>query len=341
MDTNTAIQLLKQTSGFSFELVSQDFRLTSDFICDAVLKTRAQQKEMTFWLLKSEKEVKENPKYLLALNRAAKNLKAGIIFMAPSISNKLKKEFEERGISYLDIEAKKASIGRPLNTNKIRYDNSKTLSIASPSSLALQLLFLYRVKDVNLSFDKMGKATETSAATAHKAFKELQSLGLIIPTGDGQRGIFQKKDGLIFDWIENYNKKVRQKNLLGTYRFINTSEPKLISMVQDYQFDQIIWAGGDLGANEQGGNIAPKHYSFYTKEESLNSIKRGLKLIPDKQGPVSIYRKFWNFEWNKDGLSHTAPPIVVAADLMNENEPRATNVAREILMEWHNVKSRD
>ena len=55
------------------------------------------------------------------------------------------------------------------------------------------------------------------------------------------------------------------------------------------------------------------------------------RLIPDENGKVKVYKKFWN-DYNVGG--NTVDPILVYADLMNTGDGRCMETAKKLLDEY-------
>jgi len=52
------------------------------------------------------------------------------------------------------------------------------------------------------------------------------------------------------------------------------------------------------------------------------------KVVPDPEGNIKVYQKFWNYpiQWQKP----TAPPLLIYVDLMLTADPRCQGIAKQI-----------
>jgi hypothetical protein len=54
-----------------------------------------------------------------------------------------------------------------------------------------------------------------------------------------------------------------------------------------------------------------------------------LKLIPDQNGEVTLHERFWHFQWK----SLSAPPLIIAADLLGSTDQRLKTIGKNLLRE--------
>src|SRR5450631_35076 len=80
--------------------------------------------------------------------------------------------------------------------------------------------------------------------------------------------------------------------------------------------DETVW-GGEPAAEEMTKYLHPEIYTLYTTMPKID-IMRKAKLVPDQNGNVEVYKKFW-----KDDITdNNAPPLLVYADLVITDDPR-------------------
>ena len=100
---------------------------------------------------------------------------------------------------------------------------------------------------------------------------------------------------------------------------------------KDLELDttKTVW-GGEPAAELLTNYLKPAEFTIYTGESRMELIKN-YRLIPDDKGNVEVYEKIWR----NDGLEHkTAPPLVVYADLMENNDRRSIETAQKIYDEY-------
>jgi hypothetical protein len=81
--------------------------------------------------------------------------------------------------------------------------------------------------------------------------------------------------------------------------------------------------GGEPGADLLTNHLHPAILTLYTEETRTELIKN-YRLIPDVDGNVIVYQKFWKFD---DVNYSIAPPLLIYADLLYTNETRCIETA--------------
>ena len=81
------------------------------------------------------------------------------------------------------------------------------------------------------------------------------------------------------------------------------------------------WWGGEPAAFLRDGYLRPQKWDVYVEESADCLIATG-RMIPDPEGEIYVYRKFWTGE--------DIPIIVVYADLLSTGDDRCTEAAGRI-----------
>ena len=71
--------------------------------------------------------------------------------------------------------------------------------------------------------------------------------------------------------------------------------------------------------------MKPDERTIYTKETKAELIKN-YRLIPDPNGNIKVYKKFWD----KGDNGNSVPPILAYVDLMNTGDQRNIETALKI-----------
>lgn len=147
----------------------------------------------------------------------------------------------------------------------------------------------------------------------------LAQLGYIkIVNGKVQR--FSLKKDLLDEWMYAYEKKLKPDLLIGTFRFADNTK------FSDWK--TIDLSGGDLWGGEPGAAMLTKYLrpailTIYSDQPYAEIIKN-YRMLPDSNGNIKIYRKFWLHAEND---SKTVPPALVYADLMTTGDSRCIETA--------------
>jgi len=323
----TNISFIKNHIQNSFNVkiknISDRVTLSSSFTCDAVVEIKHLGNTFTYWVL-SYDHADKNKWYAVA--RASTALKAGLIIIAEVIPSKLKNEFKNKGVSFIELSSQKKYLGYPINSVAAQK-KGRLSNFLSPASIKLQLLLFYDPHSLNESFITLGKKVGVSSVMVHKVFKVFEKMNLILPIDTKRRGSFNFNIETVKNWANNFNLKMREK------LFIIRCSGEIIPTYKE------VFYGADLGAVKIGGQIKPQKYILYIDPKNKIEIMKKMNLRPDPNGNVLLYEKCWSFVWdpNKD-LKNIAPPAVIAADLMMEQDPRATQIAIDIIERYHGVE---
>ena len=99
------------------------------------------------------------------------------------------------------------------------------------------------------------------------------------------------KKNLIDKWAYEYVRKLKPSLLIGTFRFANSENlGKLARTRLKYRAYPM---GGEPGADVLTTYLRPEELTLYT-EENISTLIKKFHLLPDSQGNVKVYQKFWN-----------------------------------------------
>jgi hypothetical protein len=60
-------------------------------------------------------------------------------------------------------------------------------------------------------------------------------------------------------------------------------------------------------------------------------MQRALRLVPDRQGPITLFRPFGRrWQWKAVESVLVAHPLLIYAELLQSDEPRALEAAEQI-----------
>ncbi|WP_081048754.1 type IV toxin-antitoxin system AbiEi family antitoxin [Myroides odoratimimus] len=86
--------------------------------------------------------------------------------------------------------------------------------------------------------------------------------------------------------------------------------------------------GGELAASKLTNYLIPKDYEIYYSEDLIDIAKQ-FKLIPDNNGNLKIYNKFW-IDNNESYNQTLASNLIIYADLIGTNNDRNRETAQII-----------
>ncbi len=230
----------------------------------------------------------------------------------------MRKRCIELGINFLDVSG---NCHVTIPGLFVHVEGIPSLLKEKKSDLSLRrqgmslLLYLCTIKDNKLPLYKdLAQISDVSLGTVKNVVDGLMDGGFIFKS---DRGLFLKnRIRLLETWATLYNQSQRNKMLLGrmTWRM---DESKWSSV----ELPEGMFWGGECGAYLKNGYMRPASFCIYTKASISLLIKKGI-MIPDPNGEVAIYKKFWN-----DEVSTSVPLAMLFADLIESGEGRCIEAA--------------
>jgi hypothetical protein len=251
-----------------------------------------------------------------------------LLVIANRIFPTIKEELRQHNIAYLEtngnIFIKQGNVFLWLDTQKPLLQEKDKLNRAF-SKTGLKVIFQLLIdKDIiNLPYRDIAKQTEVGLGNINYVFNGLKEMNFLVLLNKDEK-LLNNKQALIDKWITAYIEKLKPSLKLGTFRFLK--EDDFIHWKKINLRNQQSWWGGEPAGDLFTNYLQPAELTIYTTE-SRNDIIKNYRLIPDDNGNVVVYKKFWNHYPVNDNL---APPLVVYADLLQKNDRRCTETANKI-----------
>lgn len=180
---------------------------------------------------------------------------------------------------------------------------------------------------LNKTHRELAALYQMALGNVHNVFKNLQENGYLLQTGNtrNRQYRFLNKKKLLEEWIIAYAETLKPALYIAGFRFLKGEgfdEWKKVALNKGETF----WGGepaGDILTNY----LKPAIFTLYTTEEK-NELIRNYRLVPDINGNIAVYNKFWHYD--EDNKNNTAPPLLVYADLMNTGDARCMETAQRI-----------
>jgi hypothetical protein len=199
-----------------------------------------------------------------------------------------------------------------------------------------QLLFAFATaKDAgSWSVRKLAEFAGLSKSKLAKVEQQLVAQGVLIESEEGFR--LRDRSKLPEQLLRGYELALRPKLFLGRFRSPAHEMDEMLAAVRDsLAKDSIRWS-------ITGGPAAYLLQKFYRGLElpifieSLNDpLRRRLRLIPDKSGPLIFLRSFGSIAfWRESESFPIAHPSLIYSELMYSSDPRAHKAAEEIKREY-------
>lgn len=201
----------------------------------------------------------------------------------------------------------------------------KTASNRAFTRTGLKALFylLQHQNAINGPYRKLAEAAGVAVGNIKNIIDGLREAGFILQVTDKQLALQNKRE-LLERWVVGYGEILRPALFLQAYHFF---DKKKLAHWQDLNFDknEMAW-GGEPGADLLTHYLKPETLLLYTPKK--NTLAADWTLIPNEQGVLTTYEKFWKDE-PTDPMGY-APPLLLYADLLLTHDPRCLDTANII-----------
>lgn len=247
------------------------------------------------------------------------------LLVANRIFPKIKEEFREKGIPYLEangnIFLKKEGLFLFIDTQKT-LDIEKTKGNRAFTRTGLKVLFylLQHKEAIHLPQRELADLTNVALGNIPQIIDGLKETGYLIPLNN-KTYVWENRKALLERWIAEYATILRPKLVKERY----TLKRNWNEIPLDNQ--RTVW-GGEPAADLLTNHLRPEKFLLYTKENRMDLIKK-YKLMPDKNGEVEVLEMFWENKMDK-----TAPQLLVYADLVLEGGKRNKETSEKIYHDY-------
>jgi hypothetical protein len=190
------------------------------------------------------------------------------------------------------------------------------------TGLKVILLFLLDGEKINNTYREIAKETGIAIGNVKLILEGLIDEGYALKRNEKQLKLTNKKE-LLQKWVTAYNEKLKPSLFIGNFKFLN---PNDFNNWKNLNIDntKTLW-GGEAAGNILTGYLIPEILTLYTEEKKLEIIKN-YRLIPDNEGNIKIFQKFWHLEDYNTLIQY----IITYADLMGTNNRRCIETAQKI-----------
>ena len=315
---NTALENLEKNTG----LVGI-FRDYHDKMTDGELELVFKNKRH-FFLVEVKKELR--PIQLAQLTFKQQKLKKRVMLVAEHIVPAAKEELRELEIPYLEVNG---NVYLKLNGNLIWVELGTTPKVReeknrafTPTGLRVVFAILLEPAIIHQTQREMADATRVGLGQINNVLNGLKKDGFLIRKNKNQVTLRHREE-LFQKWVVSYEQRLKPKIKIGNFKFVKPEDFEHWNKI-NLDIDQTIW-GGEPAGNILTDYIYPQKLTIYTDENRMELIKN-YRILPDNEGNIEVYRKFWYKETNQ----LTVPPELAYADLINSNDKRCRDTAKMI-----------
>ena len=202
-------------------------------------------------------------------------------------------------------------------------DKEKTNRAFTKTGLKVIFEFLLDEGLINAPYREIARKTKAGLGNMNYVMNGLKDEGFLVLMDKKHYRLVNKKQ-LLEKWIALYPQKLKPTLRIGKYRFLKTDD--FINWKNLKLQPMKTWWGGEPAGDLLTHYLKPATLTLYTVE-LRDELIRHYRLIPDENGQVEVFERFWDTNQVNDNL---VPPILVYADLMNTGDARCVETAKKI-----------
>ncbi|MBU1821944.1 MAG: hypothetical protein KKG00_10605 [Bacteroidetes bacterium] len=195
------------------------------------------------------------------------------------------------------------------------------------TGLRVLFAFLQDQELINLPYRQIASQTGTSIGNITHIVNGLKQGGYLVNVSKNEYQ-FQRWNELLSQWTAAYGQTLKPSLSVGRFRFVardGFDQWKSLKL----NTPKTLW-GSEPAGELLTGYLKPAELTLYT-EENRGELMKNYRLIPDEEGSVQIYRKFWQ---EQEADQPTVPPLLVYADLINSHDRRCNETAQKVYDEY-------
>ena len=254
------------------------------------------------------------------------------LWVAEHIFPKIKDELRKNEIGYLETNG---NIFINIPGIYIFIDNKKPLShekikanrTFGKTGLKVVFHFLLNNNFINNSYRLIAKQTGVALGNINYVITGLKESGFLISVNKNEYQLIHKKQ-LLEKWMVAFNENLKPSLFIGKFRFLH-KEDEINWKMLPIKIGKTYW-GAEPAADLLTNYLKPQMFILYT-DESRSELIKNYKLVPDDNGTIEVYKKFWQ---HNEINSNIAPTQLVYADLINSGDGRNIETAQKIFNEF-------
>lgn len=250
------------------------------------------------------------------------------LVIAENLFPKIKHALIEHGIAYIEMNGnmniENENLLLKIDGKPKKYLQAEKYGRAfTKAGLKAIYLFLTNENEINDTYREIAKNAGIAIGNVKLIHEGLIEEGYALRANKKELKLINKKE-LLQKWIAAYTEKLKPTLYLGNFRFNN---PDMFVKWKKLNLERTLtqW-GGEGAGNIYTDYLQPEVLTLYTNEKKTNLINE-YGLLPDPEGNVIIYEKFWK---DKKPFKNVVTPIVAYADLLATGNRRCIETAQKI-----------
>lgn len=250
------------------------------------------------------------------------------LVIAENLFPKIKGELIAQGIAYIEMNGN-INIETENILLKVEGKRKKLLQPEkfgrAFTKAGLKAIFLYLTKEIEINdtYREIARNAGIAIGNVKLIHEGLIEEGYALKLNDKRLKLTNKKE-LLEKWVTAYIEKLRLTLHIGNFRFNNPDDFFKWKNL-NLEKTQTQW-GGEGAGNIYTEYLNPEVLTLYTTEKKADIIKE-YKLLPDPNGNVIVYEKFWK---DHQKFKNIVPPVIAYADLIATGTRRCIETAQKI-----------
>lgn len=251
-----------------------------------------------------------------------------LIVIAETIAAPVKDTLRTKGIAYLEANGN-AYINHGYTTifidgnNPIRELKPVTNRAFTKTGLKAVFHLLNDPQAITRTYRQLAEETGLALGNIKYVIDGLNEAGFILPL-DKRKVILRNKKALLERWLAGYRETLKPDLLKGIYKMWKEEIRENWQAINLNSLN-MQW-GGEAAAEIITGYLKANVLTIYTQAFTAKQANE-LWLVPDKNGDIHVYEKFWHSSEENGGV---APVLLIYADLLLTEDPRCIETANTI-----------
>lgn len=324
---NTALENLEKHTGIKGNFTS--FNDITDRGIDGKVDLFFDNGKEIFWV-EVKKEVRNHQLNLL-IDLAHQH--PNFLLIAENIFPKIKEQLRKNNIAWLDIAGniylhttKHHLWIEGQKIEKIRKVKVNRAFTATGAKVIYQ--FLINENFLNLPYREIAVKAGVALGNINYIINGLKEHQFLIKENNKRMKLINKRE-LLDKWMVAYDEKLKPTLNIGNFRFLNDDDYYQWQR-WNLESNETFW-GGEPAGEIITKYLKPEIFTIYT-DETRNALIKKYRLVPDPNGPIKLYKKFWKEPNTFNPI--TVHPILAYTDLMNTGDGRCVETAKIIYEQY-------
>ncbi len=285
-----------------------------------------------FFIAEVKKEIRNHQLLQLIEGNTKTKRTNNLLLIAENIFPKTKEVLRMNNVAWLDIAG---NIFLHTDKHHVWIEGHKKIKIQGKelnrafTATGLKVLYLFLIEEnlLNQPYRYIAEEAGVALGNINYIINGLKVQKFLI-LHDKKRMMLINKAALLQKWMAAYEEKLKTTLHIGNFRFF-TNDDYYEWKKWQLEPDKTFW-GGEPAGDIMTNYLKPEIFTLYT-EEIQNTLMKKYRLIPDPQGKVKVYKKFWKGQQTFN--STVVHPLLAYTDLMNTGDRRCMETAEKIYNE--------